>query len=377
MAESAMPILLVEDSVADAATIRRALSDSTFGRFEVTVAKRLEEAAQNLAAATYAAVLLDLNLPDSAGLETLEHLRRLVPHVPVVVLTGLADEELAVAAVQKGAQDYLVKGRSAPEVIGRAVRYVIERAATDRNARALEADVAHLLRVSTMGQMASGLAHELNQPLAAIMNYASTCLAQLGSENRQNRIARQAIEELMNETRRAGSIISQMRRFVHRGEPRRMPIDLNLLVCESVKMVGFELQRHEVRPKISLCPGLPRTAADPIQIEQVMVNLIYNAVEAMDHLSANQKTLRIKTGLTDDCRSVEVSVSDTGKGISEKNLTRLFEPFFTTKETGMGMGLNISRSIVESFAGRLSASANPLGGMRFTFTLPIMESSDA
>jgi C4-dicarboxylate-specific signal transduction histidine kinase len=376
MAESAMLILLVEDNAADAASIRRALSDSTFGRFEVTVAKRLEEAMQKIAAAAFAAVLLDLNLPDSAGLETLEHLRRQVLHVPIVVLTGLADEELAVAAVQKGAQDYLVKGRAAPETIGRAVRYVIERAATDRDARALQADVAHLLRVSTMGQMASGLAHELNQPLAAIMNYASTSLAHLGAENPKNKLARQAVEELMNETRRAGAIISQMRRFVHRGEPRRVPIDLNLLVGESVKMVGFELQRHEVRPKISLCPGLPRTAADPIQIEQVMVNLIYNAVEAMDHLPPEQKSLRVKTGLTGDCRSVEASVTDTGKGISAKNLARLFEPFFTTKETGMGMGLNISRSIVESFSGRLSASPNPLGGMRFTFTLPIMESSE-
>jgi C4-dicarboxylate-specific signal transduction histidine kinase len=366
-----MQILLVEDTLGDAMSIRRALADSKFGHFEVTHVRRLAEATQKIAAGMFAAVLLDLNLPDSAGLATLEELRAHVVHIPIVVLTGLSDEELAVQAVQKGAQDYLVKGKVSPEVIGRTVRYVIERARAEQAARALEADVAHLLRVNTMGQMASGLAHELNQPLSAIMNYASICLAQLDAGDRRQNTARTAVEELMNETRRAAAIIARMRGFVRRGQPRTMTIDLNQLASESLKILGFELQRREVRPKARLAPGALMVLADPIQIEQVMVNLVYNAMDAMDDLPTERRELCIESSPDDEGRFAQVSVVDSGSGVSPENLARLYEPFFTTKETGMGMGLNISRSIIESFGGRLVAAANPRRGMRFTFTVPM------
>jgi C4-dicarboxylate-specific signal transduction histidine kinase len=304
-------------------------------------------------------------------LATLERLKKEMRDVPVVVLTGLDDQVLALAALHQGAQDYLVKGEAPGSMMGRAIRYAIERKRTDDAARARDAQLAHLSRVGTMGQMASGLAHELNQPLAAILNYASVCLGELESGKGSTGKMLTVIQEVMNETRRAGAIISRLRSFVRKQQPQRIPSDINDLVHESINLMEFELRHQGIRPKVQLAANLPDVMADPIQIEQVLVNLIYNALEATAEAGSNTNGLTLKTSLCDDGSRVEVSVIDTGPGVSSENMDRLFEPFFTTKPRGMGMGLNISRTIIESHGGRLSAAANADCGMRFCFTLSV------
>jgi C4-dicarboxylate-specific signal transduction histidine kinase len=219
--------------------------------------------------------------------------------------------------------------------------------------------------------MASGLAHELNQPLGAILNYAAACLARLESGNASPQSIQQVLENVMVETRRAGQIIADMRAFVRKQQPKSRRVDVNELVEESLRLVQFELARRQVEPSVHLSPNLPDAMADSIQIQQVMVNLICNAIEATDQNAKKERTLAIRTGLKADGEQVELSVTDNGPGISQEILARIYDPFFTTKPNGLGMGLNISRSIIESHGGRLSASPIAEGGMRFSFTLPI------
>jgi C4-dicarboxylate-specific signal transduction histidine kinase len=233
--------------------------------------------------------------------------------------------------------------------------------------------MAHLSRLSTAGQMASGLAHELNQPLAAIMNYASVALLQAESQKTSPPVLLDALREIMNETRRAGAIISRMKTFVRKQQTESAPVEVNALVEESLNLLSFELRHQEIRPRRVLAEKLPLVMADPIQIEQVIVNLVYNAMDAMKGSSPAIDALTIQTALQSGGRAVEVSVVDRGPGIAPDNMARLFEAFFTTKTNGLGMGLNICRTIIESHGGRLEAAANPGGGMRFFFTLPVAD----
>jgi PAS domain S-box-containing protein len=248
---------------------------------------------------------------------------------------------------------------------------ITTRKAAEISAKLRDAELAHLSRVTTMGQMASGLAHELNQPLAAILNYAKVCAGHLESNDGSAATARTAIEEVMNETRRAGAIITRMRSFVRKQLPVSIPVDINKLVRDSVNLMEFELRHQRIIPRFELAGSLPKVRADTVQLEQVLVNLILNALESMAENRSSENGLTLQTMLQHD-HSVQVSIIDTGAGMSPQALARLFEPFFTTKEKGLGMGLNISRTIIESHGGRLTATANPAGGMRFSFTLPTL-----
>jgi PAS domain S-box-containing protein len=251
---------------------------------------------------------------------------------------------------------------------------ITQRKLDEEEARAREAELAHFDRIHMMGQMASGLAHELNQPLGAILNYASVCLEPVESNTGLRETSVVAIREIMNETRRAGAIISRMRAFVRKQKPRSAPLEINALVKEAINILEFELRRQTIVPGLQLACGLPKVQADSVQIEQVLVNLIYNALEAMAEAGREEgNELKIQTALSKDGRLVEISVTDNGPGVSPGEMERLFEPFFTTKSLGLGMGLNISRSIVESHGGLLTAASNPGGGMRFSFSLPIVE----
>jgi len=235
--------------------------------------------------------------------------------------------------------------------------------------RLRDAELAHLSRVSTMGNIAAGLAHELGQPLGAIMNYAGVCmnLARTSPPPTEKFVA--ALGEVMNEARRAGAIISRLREFVRKQTPRCAPVNVNELVRKSIALLNFELRHANIKFDLRLAAELPLALADDIQVEQVLVNLIYNAMQAMEEMPVSQRNLIIQTEVPADA-FVQVSVIDSGKGMCKEDFDRLFEPFFTTKPQGLGIGLNISRSIVASHGGRMLAKLNPAGGMRFTFALP-------
>jgi two-component system sensor histidine kinase DctS len=224
-------------------------------------------------------------------------------------------------------------------------------------------------RLVTMGEMASTLAHELNQPLAAISSYNTGCINMIGKGDMSPGELSGILEKIGKQAQRAGQIIRRVHAFVRRSEPKCEPVDLNAILREAVGLVEPDAQRRGVSIHQDLAEDLPTVAADPVMIEQVAVNLIRNGMDAMADAPRAQRNLHLGTRLQDGM--LILSVADRGKGIPPEVAEKLFAPFFTTKEEGMGMGLNICRSIAELHRGRLSFEDNPGGGTIFNFSLPV------
>lgn len=255
-------------------------------------------------------------------------------------------------------------GTSAARLAG----IVIDKARADDRSRKQLAQLAHVSRLATMGEMASGLAHELNQPLCAIVNFAEACLELLETKP-TNADLRQAMTEVARQAERAGEVIRRLREFVRRRELQRVVLPVNQAVREVIGLTNAEIRQNQVSVKLSLGRRLPGVLADSIQIQQVLVNLVRNAIDAMTEAAVARRHLRIKT-----CRSgdyIEVAVSDSGSGIDGGAIEQVFESFYTTKAHGMGMGLSISRSIVEMHDGRLWVTPNADCGVTFHFTIPV------
>ena len=224
-------------------------------------------------------------------------------------------------------------------------------------------------RLVTMGEMASTLAHELNQPLAAISSYNTGCINMMGQGDMSPRELTTILEKIGKQAQRAGQIIRRVHAFVRRSEPKCEEVDINVILREAIGLVEPDAERRGVNIRQELAEDLPPVAADPVMIEQVAVNLIRNGMDAMADAPRSERTLDLATRQQDDM--VIISVADRGKGIPPDVAEKLFAPFFTTKEEGMGMGLNICRSIAELHRGRLSFEANPGGGTIFQFSLPV------
>ncbi|MDR0563497.1 MAG: PAS domain S-box protein [Azoarcus sp.] len=222
-------------------------------------------------------------------------------------------------------------------------------------------------RLVTMGEMASTMAHELNQPLAAISSYTSGCLNQLDANLVDVPTLKEVHQKIARQARRAADIIGRVHSFVRRAEPHFAPCDLNNLVREAIALIEISTHKQKVRIICELQKNLPPVMVDTQMIEQVIVNLLSNAIDSMDNNPPETRTVNVSTYVGDN--NVFLSVADHGSGIPPEIMPRLFEPFFTTKGKGMGMGLNICRSIVESHHGRLSFEPNPTGGTIFTLTL--------
>ncbi|MBI2312078.1 MAG: PAS domain S-box protein [Betaproteobacteria bacterium] len=269
---------------------------------------------------------------------------------------------------------YYVRARAIRWVDGRTVRMEI---ATDITARMQAEEISRrqleklqlTSRLTTMGEMASTLAHELNQPLSAIANYSMGCVNRLlaGTASRDELL--NAMQKASFQAQRAGKIIRRIREFVRKSEPNRTPCAINDIVEEAVGFAEIEAQKKGIRVVQELAPGLPEVCADRIMIEQVILNLVRNGIEAMDDTPEERRALTVRTTRGDD-GAVEIAVSDAGHGIPSEQRDKLFSAFFTTKAEGMGMGLNICRSIVEFHKGRLWVEDNPAGGTVFRFTLP-------
>ena len=231
-------------------------------------------------------------------------------------------------------------------------------------------ELAHESRLSTMGEMVAGLAHELNQPLYAISNYAQACENLLATQPTLQAEVRDLTSKLAGQAMRASEIVRRLRRFVSRREPRRTRIDINQLVREVEQLMLFHAHRFSISTRLELADELPPVVGDSLLIEQVLVNLVRNAFEAMSETGTSDPVVMLKTGQVSD-ELLEVTVTDTGPGFGQITLEELFSAFFTTKEQGMGLGLVISRSIIEAHGGTLSAMPNPHGGAVFRLTLPV------
>mgnify|MGYP001597176379 CR=1 FL=1 len=236
----------------------------------------------------------------------------------------------------------------------------------------LQNELFHSLRLHAAGQLSSALAHELNQPLAAVMNYMNAAKRSLDLGAPPDRL-REMLDKAASQTARAGQIIRRMRDFIEKKEPDRVPEDLNSVVSEAVALGFVDAADSDVDVTVELSPGIPPISIDRIQIQQVMVNLMRNAVEALQQ--SQRRELCVSTRREGEFAAV--SVSDTGPGLPEEIVSRLFQPFVSTKSQGLGMGLAICRTIIEAHGGRLWAEPNPGGGTVFCFVLPVSEEPQA
>lgn len=543
MVSSTRDILLIEDSEADRVFIEALLAERPDGKWRIVARSTLGEGLGLLnvqgASSSFAACLLDLSLPDSHGLETCESVRKLAPWLPIVVLTGNDDDEIALEAVHLGAQDYLCKDWLTGELLRKSLSYAIERKCLEREWRdeleqrvnertaelstanaglqreiverrrveealqdsrrfveritdatpsivyildvtarrlvyaneqlrgvlgfeldqvrdwtdeflknhvhaddltrlqqaltatarirddetqEIEARVRHadgswrwlrfrtvifrradngkvrmvlgaadditghklaeeqarqhqeqlvfVSRQTMLGELATGIAHELNQPLMAVANYAQAALRRVRSNEWSREELTACLEKASQQALLAGEIIKRLRRLVSKRPPERLDTDLNETIRDVLEMVRSEAESRQVTVRLELPDELPPVRADRIQLQQVMLNLVRNGFEAMQQAPAEGRRLSVESRRIGH-DSVAVSVSDHGSGCEAQNLDQLFEPFFTTKEHGLGMGLSISRSIIESHGGRLMAHTNLTRGLTLEFTLPL------
>jgi len=235
--------------------------------------------------------------------------------------------------------------------------------------RQAQADLARVNRVTTMGELTASLAHEVNQPIAAAVTNANTCLRWLTRERPDLEEAREAASRIVKDATRAASIISRVRLLFKKGTPQRELLDVNEAIREMIVLLRSEATRYNITLRMELAADLPRIMGDRVQLQQVLMNLIVNGIDAMKEVDAARR-LAVKSHRTEE-EEVLVSVSDTGVGLPPQQADQLFNAFFTTKPNGTGMGLRISRSIVESHGGRLWAEDNSPRGASFHFALPM------
>lgn len=248
------------------------------------------------------------------------------------------------------------------------IRDLTEREESEARLQEIQSELARLARLNELGEMASTLAHELNQPLAAIANYSQGCVRFLkGLDDSSARRISEALEETAKQSLRAGGIIRHLREFVTRGETEKTPEDIRELIEEAGALALVGSREQGVRSIFELAADTGDVLVDRVQIQQVLINLIRNAMEAMR--DSDRRELTVRT-ISDGEGHVAVEVADTGPGIAEDIAARLFQPFVTSKANGMGIGLSISRRIVEAHGGTISVSRNTSGGATFRFTLP-------
>jgi two-component system, LuxR family, sensor kinase FixL len=254
------------------------------------------------------------------------------------------------------------------------VRDITERQTTRQRLQELQSELLRASRLSAMGQMASALAHELNQPLTAVINYVQATRRMLGADDRNtSERLQETMDKAVSQASRAGEIIHRMRQFIQKGETERQIESINRLIEEASALALVGAKENGVLVRMELSPDLPPVLVDRIQIQQVVLNLIRNSIEALTGVERRELTIRTSAA---DHRVVEVDVADTGPGLDEKVMKQLFQPFVTTKAKGMGLGLSISRSIIDAHGGRLWATPATGTGVSFRFTLPAVEAAE-
>ena len=247
---------------------------------------------------------------------------------------------------------------------------IAERETAEEGLIRAQAEIARVARVATMGELAASIAHELNQPLGSIVVSGDACLRWLAAKAPNLEEVRQAVEAIIRDGTRASSVLVRIRGLLRRGERLRERLNINDIIREVIALLDGELRRNGASPRTDMPGNLPPVVVDRVLLQQVILNLIMNAMEAMRAVSDRTRVLRIRTE-EQSSGSIVVLVQDSGVGIDPEHSSRIFEPFYTTKVEGIGMGLTISRSIIEAHGGRLWAVANDGPGSSFYFALPI------
>ncbi len=378
-------ILLIEDDADYAFLILRALKREG-ALFELIHLDTLHSSLKFLDQEPVDVILLDLSLPDTQGLETLTHVHSAVPEIPIIVLTGLDDADIALMAVKQGAQDYLAKGALVQtEALVRSIRYSIERMRilkelqhSEQKYRVLyeelketQSRLIQSVKLASLGEMATGIAHEINQPLASILIRAEGLI-----DSWERGIPKDPMPKLKEIVRLVGKatvITNHLRVFGRDAKTHYQTTDVNTVIHNAFLLFNEQLHRQNIHITQDLAPNLPSIHCNMIQIEQVLTNLILNARDAM--AESVVKELRVRSFLQE--QEVVIEVADTGRGISQSKLPQIFDPFFTTKEVGKGtgLGLSISYSIVQEHGGHLTVETQENRGSVFRVELPAVRSN--
>jgi signal transduction histidine kinase len=385
-------VLIVENSLIDRKVLGGMLGSAEYGTFQVDIADTLVHACEKLSQARYDVCVLDLNLADSKGLSTLTALHQQFPDLPIVVNTGSYEDALGIQAVAKGAQDYLVKGKYKPHTLSKSLCYAVERKKIEmelkRAYHTLKETQTQLIqaeKLKVVGGMASGVAHEVKNPLTAIL-YGIEYLKQ-NCKGRDEKIDL-TISSIEEAARAANRIIQDLLDFASLSRLERRPHHLNDIVEHALNITRHQCDRHQIRIRTHLDSSLPMITADLNRIQQVIVNLILNAVHAMEN-TGGELTLYTRSKIfqkedfgwvdrrgstIEEGRPVVIlDVEDTGPGIPAKQLDKIFDPFFTTRRAagGVGLGLSIARTIVQNHHGLIRLDNLPEKGARSRVIFPL------
>jgi signal transduction histidine kinase len=387
-------VLLIEDNPGDARLIREMLSEAKAARFDLDRTDSLSSALERLAAGGIDVVLLDLLLPDSEGLDTFTRVCSHASHMPIIVITGTDDEDLALQAVKDGAQDYLVKGHINSNVLGRAIIYAIERKRAEEalresasnltkyaeelekkseEVRAMSGQLWQTAKLATMGELAASIAHELNNPLQTVSLRVESLMAHVSPDDP----TRSALEIIEKEVERMGNLVANLLQFSRFRPFQISTVDVREEIEKTLELIYYHLRKRNIKVSQEYSPQVPMIHADRQQLRQLFLNLFTNASDAMPQGG----TLTIYVGLARPENAVEgeppnkviIEVSDTGVGIPPDDLPKVMEPFFTTKPEGKGtgLGLAICRRIVQEHHGRISIKSQVGEGTTVRVALPV------
>lgn len=383
MQKEKLKVLLIEDDEDDRLIIKKLFEDSDFNRIKVDVleSKTLKSGINKLESEKVDIVLCDLGLPDSEGVNSAVEICNKAPDTPAIVLTGLKDENSATNALHHGVQDYLYKNNLNSELLYKSIYYAIERKSVALKVKKTHAQLLQAEKMASMGILASGIVHELTQPLLGI-----TCFSSAMENDLKKIIAEEAstkaqikeeitkrisdLHEISRQAQRMNSIISNIRDFARSDDTEKKEVSINSILDKSLKIFHTQLKTHSINLKVELENDLPNILGNNNQLEQVFINLISNAKDSLDSVNG-EKELVIRTQFSD---SVQVNIKDTGKGMDEKTKSSLFEPFFTTKEPGVGTGLGMSivSKILNDHNAQVEVTSEPGNGAEFIINFPLI-----
>jgi signal transduction histidine kinase len=289
--------------------------------------------------------------------------------IGVTTFLGLKNQS-AVASLRRARDELGGKVRELRRANTMLQTEIIERERAEEALQEARAALAHTARVATLGELTASIAHEVNQPLVGVVTSGNASLRWLAAEQPNLEAARRAVERMVRDGHRAADVLDRIRALIKKAPTKKERVDVNEIICEVIALTRTELQRNGVSLQTELANELPPVSGDRIQLQQVILNLIVNAIEAMTGEGAERRELLVSSG-EDGLNGVVVAVHDSGVGFGQESADRLFNAFYTTKGKGMGMGLAISRRIIESHGGRLWATPNVPRGATFRFRLPI------
>ena len=369
---AAIDVLYIDDSQFDRELVRETLNGSD-RKFRLREASNRVDFEAALSSQKFDCVLSDLNILGFSGLDVFEASRARSPEVPFVILTGTGSEELAVEAMKRGVTDYILKSpkhiRRLPYTLTAAVEHArseAEKRLAEESARQAHAELLHAARLSVLGEVASIIAHEVNQPIGAAKNYLHV-IRQFTTNPAQLVV----IDKLGQQLSRVAETVRKVRAFAANHTLEYHEVSVRPMVDEACALGLLGVSTKDITAFIEILQNIPNIVCDRVQIQQILINLIRNAVDAVSQSETKKIDIVVLYNQAGD--TVEFEVSDTGHGIPESLRSRLFTPFTTTKPNGTGLGLSTSRSIAEAHGGRLWAEPRNGSGSVFRLALPVVQ----